>query len=217
MGWSHMKGKPPWNKGLRGKQTAWNKGRRDLPKQSEESNKKRSLALTGIKRGPMTEEHRRKDSESKKRFFANGGKHGMLGKKHTPEAKKKIGMASVGRIPSLATRAKMRKLLSGSNGPGWKGGITSENKRQRSLFRRTMQKAVFERDDYICQICLERGGILQVDHIKSWADYPELRFVMDNCRTLCVDCHYEITFGVPMPSTTKTLGQKYKDGLGPEG
>ena len=50
-------------------------------------------------------------------------------------------------------------------------------------------KAVFERDDYTCQICRERGGRLQADHIKPYALFPELRWVLDNGRTLCVECH----------------------------
>jgi 5-methylcytosine-specific restriction endonuclease McrA len=64
-----------------------------------------------------------------------------------------------------------------------------------------MQKQVFERDNYTCQLCGVRGVDLQVDHIQSWAEYVELRFSMDNCRTLCSKCHYKITFGRPMPET----------------
>ena len=62
-----------------------------------------------------------------------------------------------------------------------------------------MQGLIFKRDNYTCQICGKRGGFLQVDHIQSWADYVKLRFEMKNLRTLCMDCHYLITYGKKKP------------------
>ena len=81
--------------------------------------------------------------------------------------------------------------------------IRPKSKRERDRFRREMQKKVFERDDYTCQICEERGVDLQVDHIQSWAKYPELRFEMDNCRTVCMSCHYYLTFKRKLPKGIK--------------
>mgnify|MGYP000887085962 CR=1 FL=1 len=49
--------------------------------------------------------------------------------------------------------------------------------------------AVFKRDDFTCQMCGERGGKLNADHIKPFALFPELRLVLTNGRTLCVPCH----------------------------
>ena len=92
----------------------------------------------------------------------------------------------------------------------WKGGITTKDKLERIKFRKYIQKKVFERDNYTCQICDEQGGKLQVDHIQSWAEYVELRFNIENCRTLCQECHYEITFKKPMPQTIKTWGHNLK-------
>lgn len=51
------------------------------------------------------------------------------------------------------------------------------------------RKSVFDRDDYTCQMCGERGGYLEADHIKPWAYFPDLRFDLDNGRTLCRACH----------------------------
>lgn len=52
---------------------------------------------------------------------------------------------------------------------------------------------VFERDDYTCQKCKERGGRLVADHIKMWSLYPRLRYKVENGQTLCKDCHSEKT------------------------
>src|SRR3990167_451091 len=54
---------------------------------------------------------------------------------------------------------------------------------------RDWRKAVFERDDYTCQLCWQRGGRLQADHIKPFKRFPELRHVLSNGRTLCEPCH----------------------------
>lgn len=89
---------------------------------------------------------------------------------------------------------------SGANHYNWKGGITPEVRRIRnSLEYKIWRKAVFERDDYTCIWCYARNGngkrvILNADHIKPFSKYPELRFAIDNGRTLCVDCH-RTTFG----------------------
>ena len=51
------------------------------------------------------------------------------------------------------------------------------------------RKTVLERDNYTCQDCGVRGGSLQVDHIKSYALYPDLRWLLTNGRALCISCH----------------------------
>lgn len=50
------------------------------------------------------------------------------------------------------------------------------------------REAVYARDGYKCTRC-SRTGYLHAHHIKSWADYPGLRFDVDNGVTLCADCH----------------------------
>jgi hypothetical protein len=78
-------------------------------------------------------------------------------------------------------------------------GICSKNKIERNVFRQTLQKDIFERDNFTCQVCNKKGVYLHVDHIKSFSKYPNLRFVMDNCRTICRQCHYFLTFNKRLP------------------
>ena len=49
--------------------------------------------------------------------------------------------------------------------------------------------AVFERDDYTCRHCGQRGGRLQAHHIQPYKKHPELRHDLDNGLTLCIECH----------------------------
>jgi 5-methylcytosine-specific restriction endonuclease McrA len=65
------------------------------------------------------------------------------------------------------------------------------NKRDKhgSAFDREWRKAVFERDEYTCIICKQKGGKLNADHIKPFKAFPELRYDINNGRTLCIECH----------------------------
>lgn len=99
----------------------------------------------------------------------------------------------------------------GENNKRWIGGKGSDSHRERVRFRDTMQKKIFTRDNYTCQLCLVRGGALQVDHILSWAKNPDKRFNMDNCRTLCSGCHYKITFGREKPTHITSWGHNFSN------
>jgi hypothetical protein len=116
----------------------------------------------------------------------NKGTHksGMLGKHRTEDSKRRMSIK-----------------MSGSNGTNWKGGISPINKViRRSVEYRLWRTAVFERDSYTCVWCGQVGGELHPDHIKPFSLYPELRFAIDNGRTLCVKCH----------KTTNTYGGKVR-------
>lgn len=60
---------------------------------------------------------------------------------------------------------------------------------RRSAEYKAWRKAVYERDNYTCQYCGERGCKLNAHHIKSYAHYHDLRVDIGNGITLCVPCH----------------------------
>lgn len=148
-----------------------------------------------IKGMPFTKEHKEKlrlaklgtkasiETKIKHSFNKKGEKHPMYGKKHKPESIEKMSKSRMGVSP-------------------WNKGIgdkTPLNKKIReSKEYKLWRTAVFERDNYTCIWCFEKGGELQADHIKKFSMYPELRFAIDNGSTLCRKCHL----------TTDTWGNK---------
>jgi 5-methylcytosine-specific restriction endonuclease McrA len=89
------------------------------------------------------------------------------------------------------SKAKLRASHLGKGGPthpNWKHG------KRRDRSSPWWRIAVFERDNYECQICHDRGRknhavILNAHHVYAFAKYPELRHDITNGLTLCVSCH----------------------------
>lgn len=118
---------------------------------------------------------------------------------------------------SSETKAKIKaKVLRGEKSPFWRGGTTplSYLIKANELYR-NWRKAIFERDNYTCLECGERGGELHVDHIKPFSliifenkinsleralNCFEL-WEQENGRTLCAACHRK----------TETYGRKMKN------
>lgn len=65
---------------------------------------------------------------------------------------------------------------------------------KRKLMQRKEYKlwraSILLRDNYTCTNCGDQKN-LHVDHIKSWKEYPEFRYAIDNGRVLCAECHYQ--------------------------
>ncbi len=103
---------------------------------------------------------------------------------------------------SQETREKQRLAKLGIRGPdhwNWRGGSGTE--RHLAMNRdeyKQWRRAVFVRDGFTCVFC-GTNGALQADHIKPWAKYPNLRYDVDNGRTLCLPCHEQTdTFPVKL-------------------
>lgn len=114
-----------------------------------------------------------------KTLFKKGYKPWNKGGKMSLEQRQKLKIAWV------------KRKMNGQGQPNWRGGLTSISKKIRNSDEYAQWRlAVFERDNYTCQDCGKIGGRLVADHIKSFANFPELRFDINNGRTLCEDCHY---------------------------
>jgi 5-methylcytosine-specific restriction endonuclease McrA len=87
----------------------------------------------------------------------------------------------------------------GDKNVNWRGGVSPLNVKIRgSKEYRIWRSAVLERDGYRCVWCGSNGS-LHADHIKPFALFPELRFAIDNGRTLCIPCHKSTdTYGVSL-------------------
>lgn len=149
----------------------------------------------------LSNEHKNKISAGVKRI---GSGKLMLGKKLSQETRTKQSIAQkkryenldpevlrlIGEKISLSQKGKPRFSQRGENHHQWKGGVDYENNKIRhSIEYRLWREAVFSRDNFTCQLCNQRGGRLEADHIKPFSLYPELRLAIDNGRTLCKPCH----------------------------
>lgn len=99
-------------------------------------------------------------------------------------------------------RIKLSIAKRGDKHPNWKGGLKPGIKDQAKM--RELRKLVHERDKYTCVLCRKTSKEVRlcVDHIKPFLSNPDLRYVLENCRTLCYPCHYKTdTFGGRMSWT----------------
>lgn len=87
---------------------------------------------------------------------------------------------------------KSQRLKTGINSSNWKGGVSKTNNsiRKKAEYKEWREE-VFKRDDYTCQKYKIKGGILHPHHIKNFAEYTRLRFVISNGITLSEKAHKE--------------------------
>lgn len=197
-----------WNKGVpcreetKRKLSLFNKGKR----LSKETIEKMSLSRTGEK-SPMWGKHHSEESKRKNSTSHKGKIAWNKGLKNWMSEEGKARMIASKRGKPTSSRGKKRPEFSGSKHWNWKGGRNSVNDTiRKSLEYKLWRKAVFERDNFTCIWCGQRGGKLNADHIKPFAYFPELRFAIDNGRTLCIECHKKT-------NTFAGKAKKYKESL----
>ena len=120
----------------------------------------------------------------------------MKGKHNSPKTEFKKGHSKpsgmLGKKASIETRKKQSKAHKGENHWNWQGGINSiSDTIRKSIDFRLWREAVFARDNYTCQKTGIKGGRLVAHHINNFAQFPELRFVIDNGITLSKKAHTE--------------------------
>lgn len=189
--------------------TAWNKGMKGL---------KPWMNISGLNRGTPWNKGKHFSAESKlkmsishkKRTSSKDYIHPMLGKKHSEETKQHWRDIRKGiDFRSKETIERVRKEWSknrGDKNPQWKGGKSPVPRIVRTMPEYyEWRKKNYIRDDYTCQICGDRGGKLEVDHIVPFSFILEVECIIDrytarkceflwdieNGRTLCVECHHE--------------------------
>ena len=112
----------------------------------------------------------------------------MKGKHHSINSKIKISKNN--RSGELKTKIKISAFQQGITVEDWKGFITKKDfiERKSKIYQEWRMK-VFLRDNFTCQFCGKRGVYLEAHHIKSFAEYPELRYEINNGVALCRKCH----------------------------
>lgn len=160
------KGRPATGKQMEGLRAGWSREREPLSPEH--------LAKLQAGRTPPTPEQREAVGARTRDWWATA----------TDEAKAEHAAKS-----GAARRG--RPGLRGPLNPNWRGGRNKTERKQdmARLEYKAWRKAVFDRDDYTCQLCGVRGGELHADHIKPYATFPSLRYELSNGRTLCAPCH----------------------------
>jgi len=140
----------------------------------------------------FSEEYKKKLSDAQKKAWGEG--------KYTKKRNEKIRKS----MSKLYVDGKLKiggKKL--SEHPNWKGGVSFIYHTERQILMsqsiyKIWRELVFQRDNFTCQnpnceFCENKiGKKLNAHHIKSWKEFPELRFKLDNGITYCEKFHQNI-------------------------
>lgn len=138
-----------------------------------------------------------------------------LGRVHPGWRRRINSVSHMGKTHTLVTRLKMSESAKAAHRSGrhpmYRGGVTPLIRAIRnSLEYKLWREAVFSRDDYRCYDCGQRGGRLNADHVYAFSQYPRLRFMVENGRTLCENCHRQTpTYGSGSRIKNNTIAYGY--------
>lgn len=124
---------------------------------------------------------------------------------------KKLSKETIEKIKKARALQENSGFQKGEKHWNWDGGKTALRKLVQGLYQyKKWRSDVFKRDNYTCQDCGKRGGILNADHITPYsviiknnkvtniddAKKCQQLWDVDNGRTLCVSCHRQTdTYG----------------------
>lgn len=127
---------------------------------------------------------------------------------------------SCGCLPrELSTKRLMKNLWkrTGKNHYNYNPLITDEEreKNRYNIYgedRRIWRKKVYEKYDYTCVCCKERGGKLNAHHLNGYSWFKEGRYDVSNGVTLCKDCHLDFHGKYGYRNNTKEQFDEYFKG-----
>lgn len=113
--------------------------------------------------------------------------------------------------PWLSERNKvMNRLRTREKHPLWKGGISKIDKCVREMPEYKLWRSkVFERDEWTCQTCKEKGYVT-AHHIKSFTSILKENNVKTTLDALKVGILWDINNGVTLCETCHSLTDNYK-------
>lgn len=153
-------------------------------------------------------------------LYLKGRNSHNFGKKATEETKAKMSKIRKGKKRTIEQRLNFIKVCRrGENHSSWRGGIVPLTKIIRRSFEyKLWREAIFKRDDFTCNKCFMRGGLLHPHHkipfalifkdfINKYNQFSPIEdketlakiainhsefWDINNGETLCIDCHRKI-------------------------
>jgi len=144
-------------------------------KHSLKARQKMSKSQIGHKTSDRTKKKISKSLMGHKGYFAGKKRPEISGKNHV----------FYGKHRSEETKQKIAESKKGNKSHFWKGGIYKNP--YPVDWTKTLKKSIKERDKYLCQVCLNEGGVIH--HI----DYNKNNNNPNNLITLCRSCHAKTT------------------------